>query len=73
MSNRETQVREAVVQIEQQLRTVSQEIFEHPETKNEEVFASKLLASELEKAGFNVELGVAGLPTAICAVHPAVS
>ncbi|MCK5247142.1 M20 family metallopeptidase, partial [Candidatus Bipolaricaulota bacterium] len=45
----------------------------HPEVKNEEIFASKLLASELEKAGFEVELGVAGLDTAIRAVHPAVS
>ncbi len=73
MSNRETQVREAVDRIENQLRTVSQEIFEHPEVKNEEVFASKLLASELEKAGFDVELGVAGLDTAIRAIHPAIS
>jgi amidohydrolase len=73
MSNREAQVREAVDRIETQLRTVSQEIFEHPEVQNEEVFASKLLAAELEKAGFDVELGVADLPTAIRAVHRAVS
>ena len=73
MSNRQIQVCEAVDRIEDQLRNVSQEIFEHPEVQNEEVFASKLLASELEKAGFDVELGVGGLPTAIRAVHPAVS
>lgn len=73
MSNREAQICEAVNQMEQQLRTVSREIFEHPEVKNEEVFASKLVASELEKAGFDVELGVAGLPTAIRAVHPAIT
>jgi len=73
MSNREAQVCEAVDRMEDQLRTVSREIFDHPEVKNEEVFASKLLASELEKAGFEVELGVAGLDTAIRAVHPAVS
>lgn len=73
MSNREIQVCEAIDRIEDQLRNVSQEIFEHPEVQNEEVFASKLLASELEKAGFNVELGIAGLPTAIRAVHPAMS
>ena len=73
MSNREVQVCEAIDQMEAQLRNVSREIFEHPEVKNEEVFASKLLASELEKAGFDVELGVAGLGTAIRAVHPAVS
>ncbi|MBU1049515.1 M20 family metallopeptidase [Candidatus Bipolaricaulota bacterium] len=73
MSNREPQVRDAVDRIESQLRVVSQQIFEHPEVKNEEVFASKLLATELKNAGFHVELGVAGLPTAIRAVHPAVS
>ena len=73
MSDRQTQVREAVDRMENQLRTVSREIFEHPEVKNEEVFASELLASELEKAGFEVELGVAGLDTAIRAVHSAVS
>jgi len=73
MSNREAQVCVAIDQMETQLRNVSREIFEHPEVKNEEVFASKLLASELEKAGFEVELGVAGLDTAIRAVHPAVS
>ena len=73
MSDRRAQVREVIDRMENQLRTVSREIFEHPEVKNEEVFASKLLASELEKAGFEVELGVAGLDTAIRAVHPAVS
>lgn len=73
MSNRNAQMSEAVDRMKDQLRTVSQEIFEHPEVKNEEVVASKLLASELEKAGFDVELGVAGLETAIRAVHPAVS
>lgn len=73
MSDRKNQVQEAVDRMESQLRTVSREIFEHPEVKNEEVFASELLASELEKAGFEVELGVAGLDTAIRAVHSAVS
>jgi len=73
MSNRENQVCKAIDRMEDQLRHVSQEIFDHPEVKNEEVFASKLLAGELEKAGFDVELGVAGLDTAIRAVHPAVS
>jgi len=73
MSHQKGQVCEAVDRMEDQLRTVSREIFEHPEVKNEEVFASKLLASELEKAGFEVELGVAGLDTAIRAVHPSIS
>ncbi len=73
MSDRKAQVCEAVDQMEDRLRTISREIFEHPEVKNEETFASKLLASELEKAGFDVELGVAGLDTAIRAVHPSQS
>lgn len=73
MSHPRVQVCDAVDRIEDQLQSVSREIFQHPEVKNEEVFASKLLASELEKAGFDVELGVAGLDTAIRAVHPAQS
>lgn len=73
MSDRGKQVCDAIDRMESQLRHVSQEIFDHPEVKNEEVFASQLLASELEKAGFDVELGVAGLDTAIRAVHPAIS
>jgi len=52
---------------------ISREIYEHPELKFEEFRASKLLSSELEKGGFAVELGVAGLKTAIRAEHPAVS
>ncbi|MCD5416506.1 M20 family metallopeptidase [Candidatus Bipolaricaulota bacterium] len=55
------------------LRAVSREIHENPELKFEEVRASRLLATELEADGFNVELGAAGLETAIYAVHPAIS
>ena len=53
------------------LRAVSTDIFEHPEVKFEETRASKLLADELAKNGFRVELGAADLETAIYAVHPA--
>ncbi len=49
---------------------ISDEIHANPEVANEEVKASRLLAGELEKAGFKVELGVADLDTAILAVHP---
>ncbi len=73
MKDATAHVRDAVDRMEPLLRTVSREIFEHPELKNEEVFASKLLAAELEKAGFETQLGVAGLDTAIRAVHPSVS
>jgi amidohydrolase len=48
---------------------ISKEIHENPELAFEEFKASKLLAGELEKANFNVKLGVASLETAIHAVH----
>jgi len=56
--------------IAEHLCSISQELFEHPELSFEEYEASRLLAEELEKAEFSVELGVAGLETAIRAVHP---
>ena len=49
---------------------ISKEIHENPELGFEEFKASKLLADELKKADFKVELGVADLETAIHAVHP---
>ncbi len=72
MSDWNVQVGEAVDRMEERLRDVAKDIFEHPEVKFEEVRASKRLAEELEKDGFEVELGVAGLETAIRAAHPAV-
>ncbi|MDN4075563.1 M20 family metallopeptidase [Fictibacillus terranigra] len=45
----------------------SHEIHDHPEIGNEEVFASSLLASLLQKEGFQVERGVAGHETAFVA------
>jgi amidohydrolase len=73
MSDWRTQVSEAVDRMEERLRDVGKDIFDHPEVKFEEVRASKRLADELEEAGFEVELGVAGMETAIRAVHPAAS
>ncbi|MHA2041148.1 MAG: M20 family metallopeptidase [Candidatus Thorarchaeota archaeon] len=49
---------------------VSSEMFDNPEVAFQEAKASRRLANELEKAGFTVELGVAGMETAIRAVHP---
>ncbi|MFW9852333.1 MAG: M20 family metallopeptidase [Candidatus Thorarchaeota archaeon] len=49
---------------------ISKEIYDNPELAFKEYKASKLLASELEEAGFKVELGVAELETAIQAIHP---
>ena len=61
---------EAVAAHEATLRRVSAEIHAHPELLNEEVFASQRIADELTRAGFRVALGIAGLATAIRAVHP---
>ncbi|MFX1255878.1 MAG: M20 family metallopeptidase [Promethearchaeota archaeon] len=57
--------------IKDQLVSISKEIFDNPETAFKEFKASRLLAEELHKAGFEVDLGVAELETAIRAVHPA--
>ncbi|MGG1575734.1 M20 family metallopeptidase [Fictibacillus sp. NRS-1165] len=65
-------------EIQEQIRTnidvnrvayiqTSHEIHDHPEIGNEEVFASSLLASLLQKEGFQVERGVAGHETAFVA------
>lgn len=46
------------------LREISLALHERPETGGQEVFACDLLSRSLEAAGFDVEAGVAGLPTA---------
>jgi len=66
-------VRDNVDRIADRLIEVARDIHEHPELKFAEHHAADLLATELKKAGFAVELGVAGLDTAIRAEHPAVS
>ena len=73
MSDWGARIVEAVDGMEARLRDVAKDLFEHPEVKFEEVRASKRLAAELEADGFDVELGVAGMETAIRAVHPASS
>jgi amidohydrolase len=47
-----------------ELRAVSQFIHDHPEIALEEVRSSAAAADVLEKFGFGVERGIAGLPTA---------
>ena len=42
-------------------------IWENPEMGLQEFYASKLLADRLEKAGFSVQMGVGGMPTAFIA------
>lgn len=50
-----------------QLFTVARHIYENPELKFEEFEAMQTLSDTLEEAGFEVERGVAGLPTAFVA------
>ena len=45
----------------------SDEIWSYAETKFQETRSSELLCSLLEQEGFDVETGVAGLPTAFAA------
>ena len=48
---------------------MSDAIFDHPETGNQEYFASKLLTDWLKAQGFTVELGLGSLDTAFRAVY----
>jgi len=47
--------------------TVSHQIHANPELGYEEKFASSLLADTLQKYGFEIKRGYAGIPTAFCA------
>lgn len=57
-------VRQEVELVRDELISVSHEIHDHPEVRFEEQRASDLLSELLEKHGFSVEKGVAGMPTA---------
>jgi amidohydrolase len=50
-----------------ELFRIAHHIFDHPEVKFEEFEAMRTLSGALEEAGFRVERGVAGLPTAFVA------
>jgi len=47
---------------------LAKNIWEHPELGQKEVHASKLIADQLERAGFSVSMGVGQLPTAFVAI-----
>lgn len=51
-------------ELEAELLEVSHQIYENPEIRFQETFASQLLADKLEEHGFAVERGIADLPTA---------
>ncbi len=62
-------VRGEVDTVMPRLVEMSDWIGKHPELGSEEVESSKLLAGELRKHGFKVEMGVLGMPTAFKAVY----
>lgn len=63
-------VRDAVDELAPLLKATSREIYEHPELGFQEAAACGLLAGLLERAGFAVERGVAGMATAFRATLP---
>lgn len=52
-----------------QFTTLSDDIWDHPETRFEETYSSTLLADALEKEGFHVERGVGNIETAFIASY----
>lgn len=71
--NAKADVTRYIDSIRQRLVSVSESIHSHPELSFDEIFACTLLANSLTDAGFDVEKGIAGLPTAIRAVHPQIA
>jgi len=67
-----TQVWERIEELSPQLWELALRIHAHPELGFEEHQAAAWLAETLDRAGFQVERGVGGVPTAFRAVHPAV-
>lgn len=52
---------------DEKLSYIAKEIWDNPQIALEETFASKLLADELEQAGFSIEWGAGQMPTAFVA------
>jgi len=66
-NDRQERIVQAIEGAAADILSVSHQIHAHPELGYEEVFASTLLADTLERYGFTVERGYAGMATAICA------
>ncbi len=52
---------------EEMLTKLAKDIWQHPQLALKETYAAKLLADELENAGFSVRRGIADMPTAFIA------
>ena len=66
LDDKKQPILQAIEDAAEQILSVSHQIHERPELGYEEVFASTLLSVTLEKFGFTVERGFAGIPTAFC-------
>jgi aminobenzoyl-glutamate utilization protein B len=66
MSTQDT-IQHYLDQEDEKLSYIAKEIWDHPEIALQETFAAKLLADELEAAGFQVEHGIGQMPTAFVA------
>ncbi|WP_274307916.1 M20 family metallopeptidase [Solibacillus daqui] len=62
-------INEVLTNYEQEIITLADQIWEIAETRFEEHESVQLLTSYLEKIGFEVELGIGGLPTAFVASY----
>jgi len=67
ISSEQTKIITAIDAAAERILSVSHQIHDRPEIAYQEVFASALLAETLESYGFQVERGVADLPTAFLA------
>lgn len=73
MSDWKEKICSYVDKIRPQIVALSKDIHAAPELKFEEHKASRWLADALTTEGFHVELGAAGLDTALIATHPEIS
>lgn len=63
------QLFKSVSALKSEMVKIADDFFDHPEVGLKEVHASSVLCDRFEKAGFEVERGIAGLPTAFRAVY----
>ena len=61
-------LRNVIEQVYPELCKMADDIYDHPETGKKEFYASQYLVKTLQKAGFQVETGIAGMQTAFRAV-----
>jgi aminobenzoyl-glutamate utilization protein B len=69
MTNLKNSIVESVEQHQKNLINISDQIWAHAETALEETQSAQLLADYASKNGFEVEMGVAGMPTAFVATY----